>query len=613
MIFKFFLFFLSFVLSFTAPCFGQEGEATIQALYKSLRTAEDDSTKISIYLDLSWEYFFMNYDSALHYSGWALELSDEKSQPYLTANALEMKALLLETAGDVGGAIRLYLQSIPMRQAMGGAGLESTYNNMAAAFQTQGNLRKALEYYYKSYEIEREHGPSKGMAESLINIAIIERNLYALDSAIAHLNKAASIARQFDESGTLVDAYLNIASWHAAKNGVDSAKFYYQLSYDLASEMRTKVVASVGLGICYRKKKNHAMALAYLDTAETMAQQINTLDYLKRVYLERAEILGEMGDYKNALSNFKFYQTIQDSLVNMEVITLTNDLERKYKIESAERELAEMKLAAAESSLTAEAAAQQRRLLLFIAIILALGIAFLAYRYKAKQKTGRILVQKNNTIEKALAEREVLLREIHHRVKNNLQVISSLLSLQSREISDKEALNAVNESKQRVQSMALIHQSLYADSNLKAVNMKQYVGQLSEALFHAYKLNHDEIELLIEVDSLFLDIDTAIPLGLILNELITNSLKYAFPNGGQGSISIRLWEESNTLHLAVADSGVGKARETREGFSFGMRMIEAFCKKLKAELAIRDSNGYATELRISKYIKQWNEKSEYSL
>jgi two-component sensor histidine kinase len=185
-------------------------------------------------------------------------------------------------------------------------------------------------------------------------------------------------------------------------------------------------------------------------------------------------------------------------------------------------------------------------------------------------------------------------------------VVSSLLSIQGREISDQKALEAVNESKNRVHSMALIHQYLYSENDLKSIDMQQYISQLCKRLFSAYKLDHDLVDLRIEVDPIHVDVDTAVPMGIVINELITNALKYAFPDNREGFLEVRLHEDGGKLHLKVSDNGVGKSAEAREGFSFGSKLIEAFRKKLDAELEITHQNGYQVHYKIGRY-KLWEQ------
>jgi len=166
--------------------------------------------------------------------------------------------------------------------------------------------------------------------------------------------------------------------------------------------------------------------------------------------------------------------------------------------------------------------------------------------------------QAEEQIKASLREKEVLLKEIHHRVKNNLQVISSLFRLQSRYTNDRHALEMFRESQDRVQSMALVHQKLYQSADLARIDFAEYLRSLTTSLLHSYQTNTHSVTLTIMVDDLFLNIDQAIPCGLIINELVSNSLKYAFPDNRAGAIRIELRRTlDNQMTLTVHDNGIG--------------------------------------------------------
>lgn len=210
---------------------------------------------------------------------------------------------------------------------------------------------------------------------------------------------------------------------------------------------------------------------------------------------------------------------------------------------------------------------------------------------------------KNRIIQKQSDDMQVLMKEIHHRVKNNLQIISSLLDLQALSIKDKHAAGAVREGKIRVQSMALIHQNLYSEGNIKGIVMKDYINKLVENLFQSYNIQADKIKLVTDIDHLNLDVDTVIPLGLIVNELISNSLKYAFKETVKGQVYVSLKEHNKLLHLQVNDNGCGFPANWNklQNNSFGFNLIHAFAQKLKAKLDVYNDGGACVSMNIARY------------
>lgn len=194
----------------------------------------------------------------------------------------------------------------------------------------------------------------------------------------------------------------------------------------------------------------------------------------------------------------------------------------------------------------------------------------------------------------SLKEKEVLLKEVHHRVKNNLQVISSLLNIQSRYIEDKQTISIFKESQNRIQSMALIHEKLYQSKDLIKVDFAQYIRNLAMNLFHCYNVSEDLISLNINVNHVSLSINTAIPCGLITNELVSNALKYAFQEDVQGIIYIELSSnKDNIFTLLVGDNGIGLPEEIdmENPKSLGLRLVSTLVNQLKGNLEVDTSNG----------------------
>jgi len=205
-------------------------------------------------------------------------------------------------------------------------------------------------------------------------------------------------------------------------------------------------------------------------------------------------------------------------------------------------------------------------------------------------------------IRAALAEKEVLLKEIHHRVKNNLQVISSLLSLQSGYIKDKDALKIFTESQNRVRSMALIHEKLYQSKDIARIDFGEYVRDLASYLLSSYRADPDAVSVKINIEEVSLDINTAIPLALIINELVANSLEHAFPDGRRGEIVVNLvQEDTDKFKLAVADNGVGfpEGLDFQNTKSLGLQLVTMLADQLSADVEIDRSAGTTFNIRFS--------------
>ena len=196
-------------------------------------------------------------------------------------------------------------------------------------------------------------------------------------------------------------------------------------------------------------------------------------------------------------------------------------------------------------------------------------------------------------IKESLEEKNVLLQEIHHRVKNNMQIISSLLSLQSRYINEEKALNVLKESQGRIQAMALVHEKLYQSENLGSINFEDYIKSLMKELESSYYINKSLLKTEINVEDIYLDINTAIPFGLIINELISNIIKHAFKEGEKGNIKVKFYKKSNEYILSVQDDGIGLPSnlDFENTNTLGLKLVNALVDQLAGTVNINRDNG----------------------
>lgn len=223
-----------------------------------------------------------------------------------------------------------------------------------------------------------------------------------------------------------------------------------------------------------------------------------------------------------------------------------------------------------------------------------------AQLYGAMQQEVVTRQRAEQEIKLSLQEKEVLLKEIHHRVKNNLQIITSLLNLQSAQLKDPDAISMFRESQSRVRSMALIHEKLYQSKDLARIDFDGYVKDLMVYLFRSYAANPEQIRTHIATNNMYLAIDTAIPCGLIISELVTNTIKYGFPNGKRGDLHISLGpEDDGHLTLIVEDNGVGLPEDFdwRESDSLGLQLVDTLTSQLHGKIQVNGKGG--TSFRIT--------------
>ncbi len=290
------------------------------------------------------------------------------------------------------------------------------------------------------------------------------------------------------------------------------------------------------------------------------------------------------GNWKNAYLHYRKYIVLNDSSFNKE--TLKKAVASQMKYESDKKEAAIKAEQEKKDLLTqAEIKRQQNiRNAAFALLLLVLVFSVVLIRQRNKIADGK------KRSDQLLMDKELLLKEIHHRVKNNLEVVSSLLVLQSAQIDDVQTKDAMQESQNRVHSIGIVHQKLYQGTNLGAIEMKDYFINLSESILDSFGAEK-RVTIECAMDQLDVDIDTAVPLGLIVNELLTNTLKYAFPEGRPGKVQIKLRKQKNgVLQLEVSDNGVGKTGVT-QGTGFGGQLVSLLTQQLSGSMREEVKNG----------------------
>ena len=347
------------------------------------------------------------------------------------------------------------------------------------------------------------------------------------------------------------------------------------------------------IGQSYLQEKQYDKAIEALSTMIRYTDTINMPTLKHNGHVEMYKAYLAMEDYKNALTQFEIVYTMWDTLTNRERQKMMNELNVKYETAEKEKQLAE-------TSLHLETSRKNQQLLT-LGLLGALVVSAVSYyALRLKRRSNRALEEKNAAISKALLEKDILLREIHHRVKNNLQMISALLYLHGKSVDDSTAQEALKESQNRVQSMAMIHQNLYQQDNLLGVSIAEYLDKLLRHLVSSYNIEANRISVHTKIEVPQLDVDTVIPLALIINELISNALKYAFRDGRRGDIWVSIETNGDQLSVSVSDNGIGLPENFSPGTSgnFGLKLINILCDRLGATWTAENKQGTTVNIQI---------------
>jgi two-component sensor histidine kinase len=299
------------------------------------------------------------------------------------------------------------------------------------------------------------------------------------------------------------------------------------------------------------------------------------------------------GNYLNALNEYRFSRILDDSVYNIRKAKQFSELRIQYETETKDKDI---------ELLTQKDKVQQATLrqsnfikkITLAGILVMLAVTGLVYNlYRNKQRANKEIHEKNVALEQLVREKEWLVKEIHHRVKNNFHIVASLLEIQSSYLKNKEALSAIKESQHRIHSMSIIHQKLYQSETLSTIHMPEYIYELVEYLRESYGIR-ENIGFSLQIENIELNHASAITLGLILNEAITNSIKYAFANTADKKITISLTRISDSqILLSIADNGRGLPAnfDSKIGASMGMELLQGLTDDLGGSFSIETNEG----------------------
>lgn len=564
-------------------------------------------------------------DSARFYFEEAITYSNKEVLNQKLGDAQKAYGNFIKNLGEIDNAISQYKGAVKAYQlANYKIGEASALNNIGVALRQSSNYQEAIKYTIDAMKINEELGENKKVALNLMNIAMNYIDQRDEQFAIKYMDDAFKI-QELQEDLRLFGIYNNRMGLIAEyQKDYEKAIKYHSKEIELTIKRGKSHAKSLhNLANTYRQSGDIPMSLQLADSALAMKKDLGwsvssiyTLNLLSDIYLELEEYqksidvslealklsrefnvkererktLGDLSEGYAAAGKHDLawdirmqYEHLEDSLFNLQKSQQQESLLALYETEKQQQQLA---LQEATIALTEETNTKLMIAIGSISLIL-IGI-FLAYRNKTK--TNKLLITQKEAIAQRDKEKEVLLKEIHHRVKNNLQIISSILNIQSRKLEDDSAKKAVKEGQSRIKSMSLIHEKLYGSNELSIVNMKEYIEDLSQFLFSTYKTKANVISK-IEAEEFSLDIDKAIPIGLILNELISNSLKYAFNEQDEGQLQVVFKQNKDKLELQVSDTGKGLPENFEEMKNMGMRLVSSLTEQIEGVLDVKSDLG----------------------
>jgi len=490
----------------------------------------------------------------------------------------------------------------------------STLNNsIGMAYNKFGQPEKALPYIEKSLQIAVKYNDFNKIVVVLVNHVNILIRLKKTKEALALLNTMTvmypALKNQKDPmlETMMADIYISRKEFNKAAYYCDGIeKKIKRYGAELDKDYIFGFISSV---IRYNIATGHYDKASHYNAKYDSLCGLRNRMFCNTYYsLWEFKIDSAAGNYLSAIRHFQRYKEINDEMFSEAKTTQINQLSILHESEKKDKNILLLQQQTASQQSRLKSANLVRNATLLGLLLMSIFIFVMYKNYRLKQKTNIALKAqkeeinlKNESLQHLVNEKEWLLKEIHHRVKNNLHMVVGLLASQGEYLKGKEAVQAIGESQRRVEAMSIIHQKLYQSENLSMIDMPSYIYELTENLADCFEMGR-KIRFQLDICKVEFPLSHSVPVGLILNEAITNSIKYAFPDGAIGIIEIVLKREGDKgFYLKIRDTGIGIGDNfnIEESSSLGLRLIQGLAGDMQGDFRIANNNGTEIELRFT--------------
>ena len=578
------------------------------SLYKKAAAVNDEAETLTEITEL---YFNVSeYDSCAKYARQAIKLKKSIKRPDIYKEYVIL-AQNYWVHGNQKNALAYALEAEKIAENVDAEAywVSLTYNLLGVIY---GHLKyddKSIAYYKRAIALAKKSNDNYSAERIALNAAHSLSNKHKFIESIDLLNglgyypgKDCSI----NCPSIYVLAYCGLKQYDKAKPYYEQLLKCDEGNYTSDSNPETMYFAIIRYLI---NTGQASKAYTYINKLKKLPAINNNLLDLRELEYNHFRADSATGNYLAALKHYRLSKSLNDSIINLKSRQQFNALQVKYETDKKDKNIRLL----TEQGKLQEEKIRNATILRYVFIgslaLLALFVGLLYNRSRLKQRANKKLELKqqqineqNDQLKKLLTEKEWLLKEIHHRVKNNLQIVISLLNTQSAYLENKDALMAIQNSQHRMHAMSLIHQKLYQSSNLAAIDMAWYIYELVNYLKECFSADK-KIGFKLDTDHVELDVTQAVPLGLILNEAISNAIKYAFTAKNSGQITISLKNiEHDTYKLIIADDGVGlpEGFETQERESLGINLMIGLTDQLDGTLTFINNNGLTINILFTR-------------
>ena len=527
--------------------------------------------------------------------------------------------------GDFPNAIKFNLLAIKTAKEVKDSTLQlcSIYHSMAVTCNNMNDFSRSIPYSLLALQVAKRYNDQDYIGTVSMVLASAYTRTNRLNKALILLNEAKKNSQNNLDSIIVMNSFL-VNLTYAQKFGAAEgyAKQVRLLLTKISPDNYEHVRGSYGtLAQYYLRTRQYGYAQYYNDRYAEIVNRINSAAGIRATEKRYYELDSIRGNFKSAINHYLIAQKIKDSVDNVTKAYQVSLLHIENETEQRNNDIDTLKKEAELKNNQLKRTQLIQKVIIGGSALLLIITALIYSRYRLKQRSNALLLEQKAEIDqqnislqhlvadknqllqdkdKLLFEKDLLLKEVNHRVKNNLQIVMNLLQSQSFYMHNKKAQQAILESQNRVQSIALIHDQLYKTDHIAEINLSSYISELINSLNGSLNKETDKVSIDCDIDNISLDVAQAIPVGIILNETVTNALKYAFPDNRTGKITVTVKQNGPYIEMKISDNGVGLPTDFSliSTNTLGITLLKGLTSQLKGTFSIEKSNGLTVALKF---------------
>ncbi len=537
-------------------------------------------------------YMQGEYDSCLYYYKAALTLYMKSNKTAHTVSLLTNLGMVYSEQGLFEKALEYSFRALDhLENGPPTLALASCYMTIGHTHAFMDNYEKALLFHLKALNTNRSIDNELGIGISMNNVGTIHQKTGNYKEALAYYLKSKEIKQSLNEERNLSATLHNIGETYRLLDNSEKAEKYYLEALSIKRKYGDRKGIATTLNqlgrLCYETKRLQ-QSRKYLDESIVLAREMNAKELICENLKYSMTMEALVNNHRRAFELAQNYISIRDTLLNNEKARSLYEMQVKYETVRNEKNIVVLER---DRLMRLNQLREQRWWILGLTFLVLTTLVFLL-----------IILLNLKKLRKANSKIRFLHRELNHRVKNNLQILSSIFSLQSAYFEDEKVIEAIKSGESRVNAMALIHQKLYMDEYVQEVNIRTYLTELVHYLIKIYGFSTKNLTLELDMENLEISVDKAIPIGLIVTELVSNALKYAYKDHPDPRLVLKIGTgPEGGFFLLIKDNGLRNValRKDEKLPSFGLKMVETLVRQLEGKMGVEQGDGLSYHVDFS--------------